>query len=27
DITIDRQFVNNKLKDIVKDKDLSKYIL
>ena len=27
EITIDRNFVNEKLKDIVKDKDLSMYIL
>lgn len=27
EITIDREFVNNKLKDIIKDKDLSMYIL
>ncbi|HHW02875.1 MAG TPA: ATP-dependent protease ATPase subunit HslU [Thermoanaerobacterales bacterium] len=27
DITIDRKFVNEKLKDIIKDKDLSMYIL
>ena len=27
DVLIDSDYVNNKLKDIVKDRDLSKYIL